>query len=124
MKTKRKNEAELSERLRICDILRTRRKLMRVNQTYVAKRLGISLTAYAKIERGESSVSFDRLVSICQILHLNIQALGIKNKESFFYNEALECLYREIKSLKEETKKFRNYLASESCTIFTKEKDN
>ena len=119
MRIKLNDKETITERVRIGQILRTRRRILHINQTSLANKLGISTTAYAKIERGITAVSFDRLMKICSLLNIDMATLSSMQDNALQY-DALASLYREIKSLKDETKKFRRYLAGENCTVFIK----
>ena len=55
---------------RIGEKIRKIRELKGLKQENVAQELGMSLGGYGKIERGESSISVDRLQQIAKILDL------------------------------------------------------
>lgn len=46
-----------------------------LTQAQVAERLGMSVTGYAKLERGESQIRVERLQQIAQILEVNVEEL-------------------------------------------------
>ncbi len=120
MKVKLNDEATRAERIRLGTIIKVRRRTLHIKQAVMASKLGISVTSYAKIERGASSVSFDRLIEICSILDMDLSSLEEKSSHNTLQYDALNSLYREIKALKNETQKFRKYLAGENCTVFIK----
>lgn len=121
MNTKLHDKESIATRLRLGLTLKTKRRMLKMNQKELANLLDISVTSYSKIERGVSTVSFDRLMKICSILNLDLKSLETDKQKEIASNTALECLYRELRSLTEETKKFRNYLAGENCTIYFRE---
>ena len=57
----------------IGDKIRKVRELKGLKQEYVAGKLGLSVTAYGNIERNESSLSFDRLEEIAEVLEVSVQ---------------------------------------------------
>lgn len=54
------------------------RKYRKLTQKEVAERLGFSIVGYSKIERGETSLTIDRLYQICEILDVNINYFFIE----------------------------------------------
>ncbi|MCQ2335705.1 MAG: helix-turn-helix domain-containing protein [Paludibacteraceae bacterium] len=118
MNKKLNDKESIAVRIRLGLNIKTKRCMLKMNQKKLADMLGISVTSYSKIERGVSTVGFDRLMKICSILNLDLKSLENDKQKEIANNTALECLYRELRSLTEETKKFRNYLAGENCTIY------
>jgi len=59
--------------MHIGDKIRKVRELKGYKQEYVADQLGMSVTAYGNLERGESSLSFDRLEEIAKVLEVSVQ---------------------------------------------------
>lgn len=59
----------------IGDKIRKVRELKSYKQEYVADRLGMSVTAYGNIERGESRLSFERLEQIARVLEGTVPEL-------------------------------------------------
>lgn len=61
------------------EIIRTRirelREAQHLTQADMAEKLGLSVTGYAKIERGETGIRADRLQQIANIFNVNIQEL-------------------------------------------------
>ncbi|MDM8558161.1 helix-turn-helix transcriptional regulator [Candidatus Parabeggiatoa sp. HSG14] len=53
-------------------------------QEEVAEKLGISIHAYAKIERGETDVNFSRLQQIAEVMEIGLsQLFGLDEKNVF-----------------------------------------
>ena len=59
--------------MHIGDKIRKVRELKGYKQEYVADQLGMSVTAYGNLERGDSSPSFDRLEEIAKVLEVSVQ---------------------------------------------------
>ena len=59
--------------MNIGDKIRKVRELKGFKQEYVAGKLGLSVTAYGNIERNESSLTFDRLEEIAEVLEVSVQ---------------------------------------------------
>lgn len=55
--------------------IRAFRKLKRIQQTGLAKRIGISVTILGRIERGEKQPSQEQLQSIADVFDIDIQEL-------------------------------------------------
>ena len=53
---------------KICDNIRSIRVLKNLSQEYVAESLGISQSAYGKLERGETRITWEKLERIANIL--------------------------------------------------------
>jgi transcriptional regulator with XRE-family HTH domain len=58
------------------------RELKNLTQTHLADQLGVSQSAYSKIELGESEVTFTKLEKISE-------ALGMKPEEVIAFNESM-----------------------------------
>ena len=58
------------------------RELKNLTQTHLADQLGVSQSAYSKIELGESEVTFSKLEKISE-------ALGMKPEEVIAFNESI-----------------------------------
>ncbi|HBW86442.1 MAG TPA: XRE family transcriptional regulator [Crocinitomicaceae bacterium] len=58
------------------------RELKNLTQTHVAEKLGVSQSAYSKIELGESEVTFNRLEKISEVLEM-------KPEEVIAFNESM-----------------------------------
>ena len=59
--------------MNIGDKIRKVRELKGYKQEYVAGKLGLSVTAYGNIERNDSSLSFERLEEIADVLEVAVQ---------------------------------------------------
>jgi transcriptional regulator with XRE-family HTH domain len=57
----------------IGDKIRKVRELKGYKQEYVAEKVGLSVTAYGNIERNDSSLTFERLEQIAEVLEVTIQ---------------------------------------------------
>lgn len=57
----------------IGDKIRKVRELKGFKQEYVASKLGMSVTAYGNIERNDSSLTFERLEQIAEVLEVTVQ---------------------------------------------------
>lgn len=55
--------------------IRAFRKLKRIQQTGLAKRIGISVTILGRIERGEKQPSQEQLQSIADVFDIDVQEL-------------------------------------------------
>lgn len=55
--------------------IRAFRKLKRIQQTELAKRIDVSTTVLGRIERGEKEPSEEMLTNIAQALHIQIEEL-------------------------------------------------
>ncbi len=58
------------------------RELKNLTQTHVAEKLGVSQSAYSKMELGESAVTFNRLEKISEVLEM-------KPEEVIAFNESM-----------------------------------
>ena len=120
--------------MHIGDKIRKVRELKGYKQEYVADQLGMSVTAYGNLERGDSSPSFDRLEEIAKVLEvsvvdilnipdqINIHSISSSNvigfnhtlndnrvsadKETEGYKIAIEGLQKENDFLKEQVRQF------------------
>ena len=66
--------------------IRSLRTLKELSQENVAEMLGISITAYSKIERGETDVQLSRLSQIAKVFEVSIEEIlnfGDKIAQSF-----------------------------------------
>jgi transcriptional regulator with XRE-family HTH domain len=74
-----------------------KRRLLGLKQEDVAFDIDISITSYAKIERGETNIPFMRLVQIADYLKIEVAELV---KEDHAYG--LENLASDIRQIKED----------------------
>jgi transcriptional regulator with XRE-family HTH domain len=56
---------------RIAEKIRKLREVKGLKQETMAKRMGLTTNGYGKIERGESSITLDRLEQIAQVLEVS-----------------------------------------------------
>lgn len=85
----------------IGDKIRKVRELKGYKQEYVADKVGLSVTAYGNIERNESTLTFERLEQIAEVLevtvqdilnipeHLNIQSVNNAHQVGFNHNTTI-----------------------------------
>jgi transcriptional regulator with XRE-family HTH domain len=64
--------------------IRQLRDIKGFSQEYMAEHLGISVTAYSNLERGESSPSWDRLEQIAKILDIDLLKMVTFDGKSIF----------------------------------------
>jgi transcriptional regulator with XRE-family HTH domain len=62
------------------------RELKNLTQTHMAQQLGVSQSAYSKMELGESEVTYNRLEKISEILEMKPEEV-ISFNESMVFNE-------------------------------------
>lgn len=66
-----------------------------LTQGYIADELGIDVANYSRLERGETSITIDRLQKIADLLEVEITEL-ILNKDTSSDNPQLESYLKEI----------------------------
>lgn len=59
--------------MKIGEKIRTLRELKNLKQENMATAMGISLTAYGNLERGETPITYDKLEQIANILQVTVQ---------------------------------------------------
>jgi transcriptional regulator with XRE-family HTH domain len=69
----------------LVDKIRAFRTIKNFSQDNLAQMLGISLTAYAKLERGETEMSFTRLEQIAKAMEVRVVDLLNFGEQGFFY---------------------------------------
>lgn len=70
------------------DKIRMMRELRQWSQEEMAEKMNMSPSGYAKIERGETRLQYDKLVQIAQIFNMNLSDLVDSDKGViFFMNE-------------------------------------
>jgi transcriptional regulator with XRE-family HTH domain len=57
------------------DRIRKYRQLRDIKQSYISRMLGISVSAYGKIERGETHLTIARLTEISEFLGFSVQEI-------------------------------------------------
>lgn len=87
----------------ICNV----RRSLGMTQEDVAFELDISITAYAKIERGETNVSFLRLTQIADLFKIPISRLVCNSND---YSVTNKEILKEIKLVKEEIVYLKNII--------------
>lgn len=70
---------DIFERLKVMRVLRG------YSQEELAQRLGISATAYAKIERGDTDVNYSRIKQLADLLKVELADLFGFNEKNVFY---------------------------------------
>ena len=72
--------------MNVIDNIKTTRKQKGISHEAMAMNLGISQTAYTKIERGETKLTIDRLQKIAEILEVQIGEL-LESEPLSFHQE-------------------------------------
>jgi len=62
--------------------IKTLREIRNLTQSHLAKELGLTQSAYSKIELGESELSFSKLETVAKVL-------GMKPEEIIAFNESM-----------------------------------
>lgn len=75
-----------------------KRRLLGLKQEDVAFDINISITSYAKIERGETNIPFMRLVQIADYLKVEVAELVSEDNRAY----SLENMACDIRQIKEE----------------------
>ena len=115
--------------------IRKIRELKNLKQEHVAEKLGISITAYGKIERDETDISIERLDQIAKVLEIapqdilafdermlfqflstasqcgytyNINNYGVTENERKLYEENNQLLQDKIRNLEELIEQLKN----------------
>lgn len=89
------------------------RKRKKINQSEIAKHLGISQAAYAKIESGKTNISLDKLFLISDFLDVSI---GDLIGDSSLTNVSTSS-EKEIKDLKDEIEKLEKRIEEKEAHI-------
>lgn len=107
----RKTTPIATDRLAIGQNLKTRRRILGLTQAEVAEQMDITSTAYSKIERGECSLTIDRLKQLNNILgpvhNENLTFMGESNVVVQDMYQSLKLIFNEIESIK-------NFMAAET----------
>ena len=69
----------------LTDKIRAFRTIKNLSQENMAQMIGISSTAYAKLERGETEMSYTRLEQVAQVLEVRVTDLINFGENGFFY---------------------------------------
>jgi transcriptional regulator with XRE-family HTH domain len=76
----------------ILNSIREKRKEMKISQGEMCVLLGVSQSQYSSLENGNSEMTLDKLIKICEIL--NIELIGFKEVEK--KNEEKDFLIKNI----------------------------
>lgn len=60
------------------------RELKNLTQSHMANEMGITQSAYSKIELGETEVSYNKLTRIAEILGMSIEEISTFNEQMIF----------------------------------------
>lgn len=63
--------------------IRIFREMFGLSQEFVASQIGISHTAFAKIERGQTKITWFRLTQICEVIGVSTKTMIEFDKEKF-----------------------------------------
>ncbi|RDF10187.1 XRE family transcriptional regulator [Haemophilus paraphrohaemolyticus] len=66
------------------DKIRMMREFRQLSQEDMAEKMNMSPSGYAKIERGETRLQYDKLVQIAQIFNMNLSELVDENRGIIF----------------------------------------
>lgn len=104
--------------LRICSLIRKIRKKKKISQFDMSEKLHISQSAYAKVERGETTLDVERLITISEILEVKLEQLllesslksntSIENMTKKESQELEDYKTKYIKALERELDLYRN----------------
>lgn len=76
------------------DKIRLMREIRHWSQEEMASKMNMSLSGYAKIERGETKLHYDKLVQIAQIFNMNLSDLVDSDKGVVFcMNDNSDYIY-------------------------------
>lgn len=67
------------------DKIRSIREMYQLTQEDMAEKMGVSPSAYAKLERGETKLSFDKLEKIAEIFKMTVTDLTKHNGNIVFW---------------------------------------
>ncbi|GAA3749807.1 MULTISPECIES: helix-turn-helix transcriptional regulator [Flavobacterium] len=66
--------------------IRNIRELKNYTQEYMAERLGVTQAGYSKIEKGKTSLSYEKLVEIGRILDVSVEDIISFEYDKYFSN--------------------------------------
>ena len=72
--------------MEVHDKIRVMREINQWSQEEMAEKLAMSANGYAKIERGQSSLSIDKLKQIAQIFNIDMVDLIANQDKTFFFS--------------------------------------
>ena len=84
------------------------RELKNLTQTHVAQKLGVSQSAYSKMELGESEVTFNRLEKISEVLEMKPEEVIAFNESMVFnvmHNQNGGNIFRDINNKVSDTER-------------------
>ena len=74
--------------MKILEQIRTVRECKNLSQEDMAERLGITVSGYSKLERGENRMHVDTLVEIAKVLEIELtDLLSVKGKRPFYIRD-------------------------------------
>lgn len=56
-------------------VIRERRLKLNYSQDYIAKKTGMSQTAYSKLEQGHTTVTLEKFIKLCMVLETDMAGL-------------------------------------------------
>jgi transcriptional regulator with XRE-family HTH domain len=77
----------------ILEAIREKRKDLKISQGEMSVLLGVSQSQYSSLESGNSEITLDKLVKICEIL--NIELIGFKEIEKK-NDDKIDMIYQEL----------------------------
>jgi len=113
----KKEKISVNERTILGQSLRTRRRLLDLTQECVASRLGITTTAYSKIERGECGVTIERMNQIVSILGINLPE---QVKDIPDGNAIIRDIYIELLSMRKKMDEISTMFAADEPAKYKK----
>lgn len=72
--------------MEVHDKIRVMREINQWSQEEMAEKLAMSTTGYAKIERGQTNISLDKLQQIAQVFNIDMVELIERQDKSFFFS--------------------------------------
>ncbi|MCQ9121070.1 helix-turn-helix domain-containing protein [Rodentibacter pneumotropicus] len=111
------------------DKIRMMREIRQWSQEDMANKMNMSLSGYAKLERGETKLHYDKLVQIAKIFNLNVVDLVDSEKSIvFFMNENSDhnvqtSYYNSSDSMSIEVEKLKLQLSHKDELLAQKEKE-
>ncbi len=82
------------EKQHILDIIKDKRKSVNLTQQEIAEKLDISRSQYVNIENGNSEMSLDKFLKLCEMLDLEMNNFEEKksneDKKDMLYKELLK----------------------------------
>lgn len=96
----------------VCENIRKYRNLKGFSQEYMAGKMNLTQSSYAKIENNETKLTIDRVNEISKILEIDFFQLLYKKKHNVYSNEIgnVENLNLENKQLLKELLETKNQL--------------